>query len=84
MKNENRRAFVKKMGLASAVAAAELINLNPSAQGANEKVVLELIGCRNQGRNDALSAIEQGVVFKTLFDVDDAILAKVGPEIQAA
>ncbi len=84
MQREDRRAFMRKAGLASAAAAAGAINWNPSARGANEKVVLGLIGCRNQGRNDALSAIKQGAVFKTLCDVDDAILAKVGPEIQAA
>jgi predicted dehydrogenase len=84
MQKENRRSFMKKAGWASAAAAAEFINWNSSARSANEKVVLGLIGCRNQGRNDALSAIKQGGVFKTLCDVDDAILAKVGPEIQAA
>jgi predicted dehydrogenase len=75
---------MRKVGLASAVAAADFINLNPSAKGANEKVVLALIGCRNQGRGDALSAIKQGAVFKTICDVDDAIIAKVGAELQAA
>ena len=82
MQRENRRSFIKRAGLASA--AAGFINWNPSARGANEKVVLGLIGCRNQGRNVALSAIKQRAVFKTLCDVDDAILAKVGPEIQSA
>ncbi len=80
MQRENRRSFMKKAGLV----AAGFINWNPTARGANEKVVLGLIGCRNQGRNVALSAIKRGAVFKTLCDVDDAILAKVGPEIQAA
>jgi len=84
MHKENRRSFMKKAGLASAAAAAGFVNWNPSARGANEKVVLGLIGCRNQGRNDALSAIKQGAVFKALCDVDDAILAKVRPDVQAA
>jgi predicted dehydrogenase len=84
MQSDSRRSFIKKAGLASAAAATGFINWNPLVRGANEKVVLGLIGCRNQGRNDALSAIKQGAVFKTLCDVDDAILAKVGPEIQAA
>ncbi len=84
MEKQNRRSFVKKVGLASAAAAAEFINWNPSARGANEKVVLGLIGCRSQGKNDALDAIKDGAVFKTLCDVDDAILAKVGPQIEAA
>jgi len=84
MQSEDRRSFIKKAGLASAAAAAEFINWNPTARGANEKVVLGLIGCRSQGKNDALDAIKDGAVFKTLCDVDDAILAKVGPQIQAA
>lgn len=84
MQKEDRRSFVKKVGLASAAAAAEFINWNPSARGANENVVLGLIGCRSQGKNDALDAIKDGAVFKTICDIDDAILAKVGPEIQAA
>ncbi len=84
MQRENRRSFMKKAGLASAAAAAGFVNWNPSAVGANERVVLGLIGCRNQGRNDALSAIKQGAVFKTICDIDDAILAKVGPDVQAA
>ena len=84
MQSENRRSFMKKAGLASAAAAAECINWNPSARGANEKVVLGLIGCRSQGKNVALDAIKDGAVFKTLCDVDDAILAKVGPQIEAA
>lgn len=84
MRSEDRRSFMKKAGLASAAAAAEFINWNPTALGANEKVVLGLIGCRSQGKNDALGAIKDGAVIKTLCDVDDAILEKVGPQIQAA
>ena len=84
MRSENRRSFIKKAGLASAAAGAEFINWNSAALGANEKVVLGLIGCRSQGKNDALDAIKDGAVIKTLCDVDDAILEKVGPQIQAA
>jgi predicted dehydrogenase len=82
MQKENRRTFIKKASLASV--AAGFINWNPSARGANEKVVLGLIGGRNRGRSVALSVIKQGGVFKTLCDVDDAILKKVGSDIQAA
>lgn len=52
--------------------------------GANERIVLALIGARNQGRNDALSAIKAGGLFKTICDVDDAVIAKVGPELERA
>ena len=50
MGEENRRTFVKKIGAASALAAGGFLNWNPRAIGANEKVVLGLIGGRNQGR----------------------------------
>jgi len=75
----NRRSF-----LLGSAAAAGFVNLNPSARGANERVVLALIGARNQGRNDALSAIKAGGQFKTICDVDDAIIAKVGGELARA
>lgn len=84
MEEQNRRSFVKKAGMASAFAATQFSNLNPLAKGANEKVVLALIGCRNQGRHDAISAIRQGAEFKTICDIDDAILDKVGPQIEQA
>jgi predicted dehydrogenase len=83
MDDENRRSFIKKAGLASA-AAAGLTNLNPRAMGANEKVVLALIGCRAQGRHDAMAAIKQGAEVKTLCDIDDEIIRKVSPQIQGA
>lgn len=79
METENRRSFVKKTG-----ALAGFLNLNPSASGANEKVVLALIGGRNQGRNDALGAIKAGAEFKTICDIDDAIIAKIGAELAKA
>lgn len=84
MSAENRRSFMKKAGMAFPFAAAGFVNLNPSAVGANEKVVLGLIGCRNQGRNDAIDAIRDGAEIKTICDVDDAILAKVGPQVREA
>ena len=54
MKEQSRRIFAKQAGIA---AAGSLLNLNPRAIGANDKVVLALIGGRNQGRGDALRAI---------------------------
>lgn len=84
MTRENRRSFMKKAGLASAAAAAGITNLNPWAKGANEKVVLGLIGGRNQGRGVAIDAIKDGAEIKTFCDIDDAILGKVGPQLEEA
>ena len=84
MSEETRRSFIKKFGSASALAAGGLLNLNPRAMGANEKVVLALIGGRNQGRGDALRAISQGGEFKTFCDLDQAILDKVNPDLAKA
>ncbi len=75
----NRRSF-----LLGSAGAAGLVNLNPSALGANERVVLALIGARNQGRNDALRAIKAGAHFKTLCDVDEAVIGKVSAELARA
>jgi len=82
MQEENRRLFVKKLGTASAVAG--FINWNPRAKGANERVVLGLIGGRNQGRGDALRAIREGAEIKTFCDLDQAILDKVNPDLEKA
>jgi len=79
MQAAHRRSF-----LFGSAGAAGLVNLNPSALGAGERVVLALIGARNQGRNDALSAIKAGAHFKTLCDVDDAVLGKVSAELARA
>ena len=84
MKTENRRAFVKKTGLAAMIAGRELWSGKPSAVGANEKVVLALIGGHNQGRNDAKEAIAQGAEFKMFCDIDDTVLAQTGEEIRKA
>ena len=60
MEKETRRSFLKKTGLGSALAAGPFLNWNQRAMGANERVVLGLIGGRNQGRGDALRAIRRG------------------------
>ena len=84
MNKETRRSFVKKFGTASALAAGGFLNWNPRAMGANEKVVLGLIGGRNQGRGDALRAIKVGAEIKTFCDLDQAILDKVNPDLEKA
>jgi len=84
MAGETRRTFVKKIGAASTLAAGSFLNWNARALGANNKVVMGLIGGRNQGRNDALGAISHGAEFKTFCDVDQAILDKINPELEKA
>jgi predicted dehydrogenase len=75
---------VKRIGAASALAAGGFLNWNPRALAANEKVVLGLIGGRNQGRGDALRAIKVGAEIKTFCDLDQAILDKVNPDLEKA
>ena len=82
MESETRRTF-SKTGLA-ALAAGPFLNLNPRAIGANDKIVLALIGGRNQGRGVALRSIRQGAEIKTFCDIDDGILNKVGAELGQA
>ncbi len=82
MKTENRRTFLKKTG--TALAAGGFLGLNPAAWGANEKIVLALIGGNNQGRGVALNAIKDGAEIKTFCDIDDAILSKIGAVLEKA
>ncbi|MBZ5594328.1 MAG: Gfo/Idh/MocA family oxidoreductase [Acidobacteriia bacterium] len=70
--------------MASAVAAGSSFLWNPRAKGANDRVVLALIGGRNQGRGVATRMIQQGAEIKTLCDLDDAIIRKVGAELEKA
>jgi predicted dehydrogenase len=82
VENETRRSFA--LTGAAALAASPFVNLNPRAMGANEKIVLALVGGRNQGRGVALRSIRQGAEIKTFCDIDDAILGKVGAELGKA
>ena len=84
MAEETRRTFVKKIGAASALAAGSFLNWNPRAMGANNKVVLGLIGGHNQGRGDALRAIAMGADIKTFCDIDQDVLEKVNPDLENA
>lgn len=74
MEEKDRRTFVRSAGLA---AAGSLLNLNPAAKGANEKVTLALIGGQNQGRGVAVRAAQQGADIKTICDLDDEVIGKV-------
>ncbi len=82
MKAQNRRAFLKTGG--TVLAAGSVLGLNAAALGANEKIVLGLIGGNNQGRADALNAIQDGAEIKTFCDIDDAILGKTGAALGKA
>ena len=77
---ENRRSFLKT----AAFGTASLASVQTKARGANERIGLALIGARNQGRGVALRSIKQGAEIRVLCDIDDAISAKVAPEIAAA
>jgi hypothetical protein len=77
---DNRRSFVKHAGV---LAAGSLLPY-ARAKGANDRVVLALIGGRNQGRGDATRAIQQGAEIKTFCDLDEAVLHKVGAELEKA
>lgn len=79
---ETRRSFLKKTAMASAVAASPAFSNRVS--GANEKIVLALIGGRNRGQDIALSSVRDGAEIKTFCDIDDAILAEIGGKIEAA
>jgi len=83
MNKSNRRTFLRRAGL-GVLATDGFINLNPRALGANESVSLALIGARNQGRGVALRSITAGARITMLCDIDDAINAKVSPELEKA
>ncbi len=76
---ENRRSF-----LARTTAAAVSAGAAPGILGANERITLGLIGGRNQGRHVAKRAVKAGANVKTFCDIDEAILAKVSPELTEA
>ena len=82
MRNQTRRTFLQHTG--TAFAAGSFLHLNLSALGANDQIVLALIGGNNQGRGDALGAIKDGARIKTFCDIDDAILTKVGAALGKA
>lgn len=82
MQNVNRRSFLKKTG--AALAAGSVLNFNPSVFGANETITLALIGGKGQGRTDALNAIKDGAVIKTLCDIDDEVLRRTGSDLAKA
>src|SRR5437764_15017016 len=84
MEAESRRSFFKKTAMVPALAAGAVLNLPRRARGANEKVVLALVGGRNQGGDDAVRAIQQGAEIKTFCDIDQAILDKISPKLERA
>ena len=75
----DRRSFLK-----TAFASGAAVNLNPRAMGANERPTIALIGGRNRGRQIVMPAIKAGAEVKTLCDLDEDILRKVGGEIATA
>ncbi|HUS83770.1 MAG TPA: Gfo/Idh/MocA family oxidoreductase [Anaerolineales bacterium] len=79
---ENRRSFLKKTAMASAAVASPTFSTRVA--GANEKIVLALIGGRNRGQDIVLSSVRDGAEIKTFCDIDDAILTEVGSKIEVA
>jgi predicted dehydrogenase len=77
---ENRRSFMKT----SMLGTASLASLSPKVMGANERIGLALVGARNQGRGVALRSIREGAEIRVLCDIDEAISAKVAPELERA
>jgi len=77
---QNRRSFVKT----SMLGTASLASLSPKVRGASERVGLALIGARNQGRGVALRSIREGAEIRVLCDIDEAISAKIAPELERA
>jgi len=77
---ENRRSFVKTAILGTTSYAG----LSRTVRGANERVGLALVGGRNQGRGVALRSIKEGAEIRMLCDIDEAISAKIAPELERA
>jgi predicted dehydrogenase len=82
MEERTTNSSAKK--LASTLAAGAALNCNPRAIGANDKVLLGLIGGHNQGRHDALHAIQGGAEIKTFCDIDQDVLDKVTSDFEKA
>ncbi len=77
---QTRRNFMKRAAIASAVST----RWSRSILGANDKIVVAVIGGRNRGRDIALGSIRGGAEIKTVCDVDDAIIEKLSTEITEA
>src|ERR1035438_9104389 len=84
MENYTATTEIYPLSLHDALPISNFLNLNPLAKGANERVVLALIGGHNQGRGDALRAIAQGGQFKTFCDIDQDVLDKLCPDLEKA
>ena len=80
MPSIERRRFLQQVG--AAAVAGPLIRIDARRPGPNEQVVLALLGGNNRGWQIAAEAIDQGAVIRSLCDVDDAILAKIGDRIR--
>lgn len=74
---QTRRSFMRKAAVATALGT----NWASSILGANEKIVLAVIGGRNRGRDIALGSVRSGAEIKTVCDIDDAIIGKLSKEI---
>ncbi len=83
MITETRRNFIKKAAMSS-VLVPSTVRSTAASIGANEQVIVGLIGGRNRGRDVALSCIKEGAAIKTFCDIDEEIQNKVGAELSEA
>jgi predicted dehydrogenase len=87
MSNTRRQFLTDTTKLVAASAFSGFIPSAASAalspkKSANDKIVLGLIGARNQGMSDLLQALKQpGVECGALCDIDDAVLAEKSAQI---
>jgi predicted dehydrogenase len=79
----DRRTFIKQSATIAAAVSVFPTLMNASCVGANEKVVIALIGCNNQGWVDLLSFMKlKNVECAALCDVDENVLNKRAAEFE--
>jgi predicted dehydrogenase len=74
---QTRRNFIKSAAVASALGTS----WKTSVLGANDKIVLAVIGGRNRGRDIAVGSVRSGAEIKTVCDIDDAVIEKLSDEV---
>ena len=76
MNKNNRRDFMKKVSAASAFSI-----VSQSVIGANERVILGLIGGKNRGWQVAHEALKGNSQIKTFCDIDEKVQREIGAQI---
>jgi hypothetical protein len=79
----DRRTFIKQSATVAAAVSIFPTIMNASCVGANEKVVVALIGCNSQGWTDLVSFMKlPHVECAALCDVDQNVLNKRAAELE--